>query len=131
MIEDKMPRPEWGIYHDGNHILFRGYRKPIDPETLTWAEITDPNQRETLTHNNRDDLEWSGRRVVHRSKAELDLRETVEALVRDDAYFEREEVTAILSLLLDEINLLRERQALPPRTMEEAKLAYQRKLNRI
>ncbi len=124
-----MPRPPRGIYHDGDAIGFRGYRKPVDPAGLTWETVTDPVQRGLLRSEEFANLRWSGA-VVLRDQSEIDARLRTETIAADGAHFERDQFKAILLVLLDEINTLRDVAGLAPRTIQQAKNAYKAKLNR-
>lgn len=119
-----------GVYRDGNDVVFFGRRRRVDPSGLTWQTITDAAQRELLRSEDLKDLRWDGDAVVRRDQAEIDARLRQEQIAADDAYFDREQVMAILSLILDEINILRQRAGLQPRTVAQAKAAYRAKLNR-
>ena len=125
-----MPRPPRGIYHDGGAIVFSGYRKPADPAGLTWETVTDPVQRNLLRSEEFVNLRWAGA-VVLRDQSEIDARIRTEVIAADNAHFERDQFKAILLVLLDEINTLRAAAGLnPPRTIQQAKAAYEAKLNR-
>ncbi|KKL82962.1 hypothetical protein LCGC14_1979500 [marine sediment metagenome] len=131
MIGGAMPRPPKGIYHDGDGVVtYAGYRKPSDPAGLTWETVTESVQRALLREVELVDMEWDGTSIVRRAQSEIDARLRTETIADDDAHFERKRDKAIFLVLFDEINRLREAAGLTPRTIQQAKNAYHKKLNR-
>ncbi len=128
-----MNSPPKGIYVvEGGRVVRVGRR---DREARTGEDfhaITDPVQRALLRQESDDlqNIRWNGAAVVRRGQPEIDARLRNETIAADDAYFERKQLKAIVAILLDEINILRQRAGLTPRTVPQAKNAYKRKLNR-
>ncbi len=128
-----MTRPPRGVYVIGAAVVGFGYRDREPRPGEEFHTVTDPAARTLLGETDEfADLMWNGTTVVRRAQAEIDARLRAETIAADSAHFERKRNKAILQLLLDEINVLRaaSRPGLPPLTIQQAKNAYNRKLNR-
>ena len=127
-----MTRPPKGIYRNGDAIGLSGSRRSVAPAAYpTWETVTDAAARALLRETPElADLMWDGTTVVRRDQAAIDARLRAETMAADDGHFDRERDKAVLLLILDEINVLRESAGLPPRTIQQAKNAYRAKLNR-
>ncbi len=114
-----------------NDAVVRAGRRDREPRGAeTFHALTDPVARALLDGADLDRLAWNGTTVVMRRQPELDALERGQAIAEDDVHFEGDRVKAILLVLLDEINVLRVRAGLAPRTIRQAKNAYKAKLNR-
>ena len=127
-----MPRLPIGVYVVGNQIVRFG-RRDRDPRAgERFHSVTDPASRSFLADGELEleDLRWNGTSVVRRAQSEIDARLRAYQIAQDDASFEREREKALMSVLLDEINVLRQGAGLAPRTVEQAKSTYTAKMNR-
>ena len=126
-----MSRPPKGVYVVGDRIVRFGYRDRPVRGAEQFHAVTDPAARTLLRESDEQaSLAWNGTTVVRRDQAEIDARLRAETIAADDAHFEREREKAILLVLLDEINALRNAAGLQPCTIQQAKNAYKAKLNR-
>ncbi len=127
-----MPRPPFGILVEsgGDAIRFSGRRKPVDPAGFDWHDGLSPAARNLLDGGELEDLRWNGTAVVRRGQAEIDARDRDATIATDDRIFESPRTKAMFLVLFDEINRLRTRAGLQERTIQQAKDAYRRKLNR-
>ena len=125
-----MSRPPWGVYVLGNEVVRAGRRDREPRGAETFHAVTEPAARALLDSDDLDRLKWDGTNVVARSQSELEALDRGKAIVQDDVRFESEREKAILLVLLDEINVLRNAAGLAPRTIQQAKNAYKAKLNR-
>ena len=126
-----MPRPPKGIYAVGSAVVGFGYRDREPRGAEEFHGVTDPAARALLQDiDELSDLAWDGTTVVRRTQSEIDDRLLREIKDADSAHFEREREKAILGVLLDEINVLRQAAGLTPRTIRQARNAYRAKLNR-
>lgn len=122
-----------GIYHDGaGAVLYYGYRKPQDIPGASWRTITSSPER-ALLEGVRDlrRLKWDGAAVVLRSQAELDAIEAADNDAGDGNYLDDPRVRAFLTILLDELNLLRQLHGLAPRTPAQARAAIKAKIDEL
>lgn len=121
----------YGVYVIGDRVVRAGYRDRDPRGGEAFHALTDPSGRALLRDTDEmANLSWDGAMVVVRDQAEIDARIRTEAIAADDAHFERAQFKAILLVLLDEINILRAVAGLPPRTIQQAKNAYETKLDR-
>ncbi len=126
-----MLRPPFGIYAVGDRIVRAGRRDRAPRGGEAFHAIALKASRAALDNADElDDIRWTGATIVRRPQAAIDARIRARAIVVDAAHFEREREKAVLLVLLDEINVLRQAAGLPPRTVTQAKAAYKRKLNR-
>ncbi len=126
-----MPRPPKGVYVVGDRVIRFGYRDRDPRSGEEFHAVTEPAARALLADGELPDLAWDGTAVVRRAQAEIDARMLQETKNADSAHFEREREKAVLLVLLDEINVLRQRAGFPlPLDIDEVKANYKAKLNR-
>ena len=120
-----------GIYVTGDAIVSSGYRKPTDPPGQDWHDGLSASSWAAIeAAADNDTIRWDGAEVVVRDQAELDAIEAFKVGAADDAYIQSERRDAFLSLLLDEINTLRQQHSLPDRTVNQVRTAFKNKLGR-
>lgn len=125
-----MPRPWKGVYVVGDRVVRWGYRDR-DPRGAEEFHVVTASGARALLHETDDfaDLAWRDANIVRRTQSEIDARVLRETKDADDTHFERERGKAVLLVLLDEINVLRQAAGLTPRTIQQVKNAYKVKLN--
>lgn len=127
-----MSRPPKGIYVAGDRIVRFGYRDRTTRGGEEFHSVTDAAARALLRETTEEfaELAWIGSTIVRRPQSEIDARLRADVMAADDAHFEQDRVKAAFLVTFDEINVLRERAGLTPRTIKQAKGAYVKKLDR-